>query len=125
MGWSPLVSAIDRLTSTIQLDVRPPDITFQQPNMFAVCLDIGGPYARAMVSAMNTASQIGSFASSLAFGYLVAHCARVNARDRPRGNQPCLSSATISRVNARMSGPLVLATDEQRRPLSSAKNTYR
>jgi hypothetical protein len=41
-------------------------------------MDIGGPYARAMVSAMNTASQIGSFASSLAFGYLVAHYGNYN-----------------------------------------------
>ena len=46
-------------------------ITFQQPIMFAVCLDIGGPYAGAMVGAMNTAAQVGSFFSSLAFGYLV------------------------------------------------------
>lgn len=47
-------------------------ITFQQPIMFAVCLDIGGEFAGAMVGAMNTASQIGSFASSLIFGYLVS-----------------------------------------------------
>ena len=46
-------------------------ITFQQPIMFAVCLDIGGPYAGAMVGAMNTSAQVGSFVSSLAFGYLV------------------------------------------------------
>jgi MFS transporter, ACS family, glucarate transporter len=46
-------------------------ITFQQPIMFAVCLDIGGAYAGAMVGAMNTSAQIGAFASSLTFGYLV------------------------------------------------------
>ena len=46
-------------------------ITFQQPMMFAVCLDVGGKYAGAMVGAMNTASQIGSFLSSLVFGYIV------------------------------------------------------
>jgi len=46
-------------------------ITFQQPIMFAVCLDIGGEYAGAVVGAMNTAAQIGSFSSSLIFGYLV------------------------------------------------------
>lgn len=47
-------------------------ITFQQPTMFAVCLDIGGEYTGAMTGAMNTASQSASFISSLAFGYLVA-----------------------------------------------------
>jgi MFS family permease len=46
-------------------------ITFQQPIMFAVCLDIGGEYAGAMAGAMNTSAQIGSLVSSLAFGYLV------------------------------------------------------
>ncbi len=53
-------------------------ITFQQPIMFAVCLDIGGAYAGAIVGAMNTASQIGSFTSSLAFGYLVAGSGNYN-----------------------------------------------
>jgi hypothetical protein len=33
-------------------------ITFQQPTMFAVCLDIGGESAGAVVGAMNTAGQI-------------------------------------------------------------------
>ena len=46
-------------------------ICFQQTIMFAVCLDIGGPCAGAMVGSMNTAAQIGAFSSSLAFGYLV------------------------------------------------------
>jgi MFS family permease len=46
-------------------------VTFQQPTAFAVCLDIGGEYAGAVVGAFNTACQIGSFVSSLAFGYLV------------------------------------------------------
>jgi len=46
-------------------------ICFQQTTMFAVCLDIGGGHAGAVVGAMNTASQIGSFVSSLAFGYLL------------------------------------------------------
>ena len=53
-------------------------ITFQQPIMFAVCLDIGGAYAGAIVGAMNTASQIGSFVSSVAFGYLVERSGNYN-----------------------------------------------
>jgi ACS family glucarate transporter-like MFS transporter len=53
-------------------------ITFQQPIMFAVCLDIGGAFAGAMVGAMNTASQIGSFTSSVAFGYLVERSGNYN-----------------------------------------------
>jgi len=48
-------------------------VTFQQPMMFAVCLDIGGEYAGAVTGVMNTAAQIASFVSSVAFGYLVEH----------------------------------------------------
>ena len=52
--------------------------TFQQPIMFAACLDIGGAYAGAMVGAMNTASQVGGFISSLAFGYIVGRTGNYN-----------------------------------------------
>jgi ACS family glucarate transporter-like MFS transporter len=67
-----------QLGAMILLSLIYAGITFQQPIMFAVCLDIGGAYAGAMVGAMNTASQIGSFLSSLAFGYLVARTGNYN-----------------------------------------------
>lgn len=67
-----------QLGAMILLSLIYAGITFQQPIMFAVCLDIGGEYAGAMVGAMNTASQIGSFLSSLAFGYLVARFGSFN-----------------------------------------------
>jgi ACS family glucarate transporter-like MFS transporter len=54
-------------------------ITFQQPIMFAVCLDIGGACAGAMVGVMNTAAQVGAFVSSLVFGYLVNRYGSYNA----------------------------------------------
>ena len=53
-------------------------VTFQQPILFAVCLDIGGEYAGAVVGAANTAAQIASFVSSLAFGYLVDYYGNYN-----------------------------------------------
>ncbi|MGC1387189.1 MAG: MFS transporter [Steroidobacteraceae bacterium] len=46
-------------------------ICFQQPTMFAACLDIGGEYAGSVVGAMNTAAQVCSLVSSVAFGFLV------------------------------------------------------
>lgn len=61
----------DRLTALILLTAVYAGITLQQPIIFAVCLDIGGPYAGAMVGAMNTSAQVGGFVSSLVFGYLV------------------------------------------------------
>src|ERR1700733_560687 len=68
-----------RLGTLVLLSLVYGGITFQQPTMFAVCLDIGGAYAGAVVGAMNTASQIGSFASSLMFGFLVQRYGSYNA----------------------------------------------
>ena len=67
-----------RLAAMILLSLIYAGITLQQPIMFAVCLDIGGEYAGAMVGAMNTASQIGSLVSSLAYGYMVDHYGNYN-----------------------------------------------
>jgi MFS family permease len=74
-------------------------ITFQQPIMFAVCLDIGGPYAGAMVGAMNTAAQVGAFASSLTFGYLVDHFASYTLPFIPMASLLLLGAAFWLRVD--------------------------
>jgi len=41
------------------------------PVAWAVCADVGGEHTGAVSGAMNTAGQLGSFVSALAFGYLV------------------------------------------------------
>ena len=46
---------------------------FMLPTAWAVCLDIGKKYAGAVTGAMNTAGQIGSFISSVCFGYIVKY----------------------------------------------------
>jgi MFS transporter, ACS family, glucarate transporter len=46
-------------------------ITFQQPTVFATCVDIGKRHAGAVAGCMNTAGAVGGLLSSLAFGYLV------------------------------------------------------
>jgi len=60
----------DAFLSLVLLCVVYGAIAFQQPGMFAVCLDIGGNYGGTVVGAMNTAAYVGAFTSSLAFGYL-------------------------------------------------------
>ena len=60
-------------------------LTLQQPIMFAVCLDVGGPYAGAMVGAMNMSSQLGGFLGSLVFGYLVVADGQLQRRVHPDG----------------------------------------
>ena len=46
-------------------------ITIQQPGVLAVCLDIGGKYAGAVTGAMNTATFVAAFLSSVIYGYIV------------------------------------------------------
>jgi ACS family glucarate transporter-like MFS transporter len=48
-------------------------MTFQQPNVSAVCLDIGGRHAGAILGFMNSAANAAGALSSVIFGYLVAH----------------------------------------------------
>lgn len=48
-------------------------LNFVQPTIWAVCLDIGRQQAGAVSASMNTASQCGSFLSSVLFGYLVKY----------------------------------------------------
>jgi MFS transporter, ACS family, glucarate transporter len=46
-------------------------ITIQQPGVLGVCLDIGGRYAGAVTGAMNTATYVAAFLSSVVYGYIV------------------------------------------------------
>ncbi|MDX1984419.1 MAG: MFS transporter [Bryobacteraceae bacterium] len=46
-------------------------ITFQQPSVWAVCVDIGGHDAGSVSGFMNTAAQAGSFALAVSYGYIV------------------------------------------------------
>ena len=46
---------------------------FMLPTAWAVCLDVGKKYAGAVTGTMNTAGQIGSFISSVLFGYFVQY----------------------------------------------------
>jgi MFS family permease len=60
-----------RAWALIWLSLLYGSITFQQPNTFAVCMDIGGNSAGAVTGAMNTAAQIGGLLSTFMFGYLL------------------------------------------------------
>jgi sugar phosphate permease len=54
-------------------------ITFQQPAVFAACLDIGGVKGGTVTGFMNMAGQIGGALSSAAFGYIVKLYGNYNA----------------------------------------------
>lgn len=54
-------------------------ITFQQPSVFGVCLDVGKRHAGTMVGIMNTADQVGGLVGSVLYGYLVESFHRYDA----------------------------------------------
>jgi len=53
-------------------------ITFQQPTVWAVCVDIGQRYAGAIAGCMNTAANLGGLTSSVLFGFLVERSGSYN-----------------------------------------------
>ena len=69
----------DRFYALIFLALIYGAISFQQPAVWAVCMDIGGKHAGAASGFMNTAGQIGFFLSSVMFGYLVGSYGSYNA----------------------------------------------
>jgi len=52
---------------------------FMLPVAWAVCMDVGRRYAGAVSGAMNTAGQVGSFLTSVTFGYIVKAYGTYNA----------------------------------------------
>jgi ACS family glucarate transporter-like MFS transporter len=54
-------------------------ILAQQPNLCAVCLDIGKKHAGTVFGSMNTAANAASAISSVAFGYLASYFGNYNA----------------------------------------------
>ena len=72
------IVASSNLWALVILSLSYAGIMLQQPNLCAVCLDTGRTHARAMLGFMNTAWQIASVVSSLAFGYIVGYTGNYN-----------------------------------------------
>jgi len=69
----------DKVASLVLLAFGYAGSDFMLPVAWAVCLDVGRKYAGAVTGAMNTAGQIGSFLTSVAFGYIVTGFGSYNA----------------------------------------------
>ncbi len=67
------IAATSGIWSLIFLSLAYAGILFQQPNLCAVCLDIGRNHAGVVFGFMNTAANAASAVSSVVFGYLVAY----------------------------------------------------
>ena len=69
------------------------------PVGWAVCLDVGGKYAGAVSGAMNMGGQVGSFLSSVAFGYIVQAYGSYNAPLFPMAAMVALSSLLFLKID--------------------------
>ena len=98
-------------------------ITFQQPAMFAVCLDIGGEYGGAVTGAMNSAAQMGSFVSSIAFGYLVEHYGSYNVPFIPMAALLAVRRLAVAEVRS-YQAPVLSAATIGSRSLTAAPRAY-
>lgn len=69
------------------------------PVSWAVCLDVGKKYAGAVSGSMNMAGQIGSFLSSIAFGWAVERFGDYNMPLIPFAGMLALSAYIFTRIN--------------------------
>jgi MFS family permease len=69
------------------------------PVSWAVCLDIGRRYAGSVGGTMNMAGQVGSFLSSVAFGYVVTWSGSYNAPLYPMAALLLVSAVFFTRID--------------------------
>ena len=89
----------DKLTTVIFLGFALAGSDFMLPVAWAVCLDVGRKYAGAVSGAMNTAGQIGSFLTSVVFGYLVGAFGSYNAPLVPGAAMLLVSAALWLKID--------------------------
>ncbi len=69
----------DKLLSVTFLSFAYAGSDFMLPVAWAICLDVGRKYAGAVTGSMNMAGQLGSFLSSVFFGYFITWFGTYNA----------------------------------------------
>ncbi len=69
------------------------------PVAWAVCLDVGRRYAGAVSGSMNMAGQLGSFLSSIVFGYLVKYFGDYDLPLIPFSGMLVVSALLFTRIN--------------------------
>jgi MFS family permease len=89
----------NKVASVVLLSFAYAGSDFMLPVAWAVCLDVGRRYAGAMTGAMNMAGQLGSFASSVTFGYLVAWFGTYNAVLPPMAATLLMSAALWLKID--------------------------
>lgn len=87
------IAATSSTWTMIFLSLAYAGILLQQPNLCAVCLDIGREHAGAVLGFMNTAANAASAVSAIVFGYIVAYSGSYNAPFFPMVAVLCVGTA--------------------------------
>jgi MFS family permease len=90
----------DKVLSVLFLALGYAGSDFMLPVAWAVCLDVGRKYAGAVTGAMNTAGQIGSFLTSVAFGYIVQAFGTYDAPLAPMAAMTAISAVLWLKIDA-------------------------
>jgi sugar phosphate permease len=88
------------------------------PVAWATCLDVGRKYAGAVSGSMNMAGQLGSFMSSVAFGYMVGYFGDYNLPLIPFSASLALSAFLFTRI--RPDEELIPTADQTPQPARKA-----
>jgi sugar phosphate permease len=98
IAWGPLV--LDgKVSGIVLLSLGYFSMDCMLPVAWAVCQDVGRKYAGAVSGSMNMAGQLGSFMSSIAFGYLVGAWGDYNLPLIPFSASLMLSAFLFTRIN--------------------------
>ncbi len=88
-----------KLSAVVLLTLGYASMDCMLPVSWSVCLDVGRRYAGAVTGAMNMAGQVGSFLSSVAFGYLVNWFQSYNAPLFPMAAMMFVSAALFFTID--------------------------
>lgn len=108
----------DKVLSVLFLALGYAGSDFMLPVAWAVCLDIGRKYAGAVSGAMNTAGQLGSTMTSIAFGYLVTSYGSYNAPLVPMAVMTAISALLWLKIDPSIQ--LIPEHEQQSPPLRKA-----
>jgi len=111
------VTTKNKIASVIFLALGYAGSDFMLPVAWAVCLDVGRKYAGTVTGAMNTAGQIGSFLTSVAFGYLVQNFNSYDAPLYPMAAMTAISALLWLKIDPTI--PLI--REAARQPLPESK----
>jgi MFS transporter, ACS family, glucarate transporter len=91
--------ATGKIASVVLLSCAYAASDFMLPVAWAVCLDVGRKYAGAVTGSMNMAGQLGSFLSSVSFGYLIQWFGTYNAPLFPMALMLLISAGLFLKID--------------------------